>query len=85
MAKYGVIRAYLFGSATTGTMTDSSDIDFLVSFDPDLSYTDYGNNYFQLIYALQNLLKKDVELVAEETITNPFLLKSINKQKIAIL
>jgi len=57
----------------------------MVSFNPDLSYTDYGNNYFQLIYALQNLLKKDVDLVAEETITNPYLLNSINKQKIAVL
>lgn len=85
MTQYGVIRAHLFGSAANGTMTDSSDIDFMVSFNPDLSYTDYGNNYFQLIYALQNLLKKDVDLVAEETITNPYLLQSINKQKIAIL
>jgi len=85
MTQYGVIRAHLFGSAANGTMTDSSDIDFMVSFNPDLSYTDYGNNYFQLIYALQNLLKKDVDLVAEETITNPYLLNSINKQKIAVL
>lgn len=79
MTRYGVIRAYLFGSAANGTMTDESDIDFMVSFKPELSYTDYGNNYFQLIYALQNLLKKDVDLVAEETITNPYLLESINK------
>ena len=85
MQSYGVIRAYLFGSATTDTMTDDSDVDFMVSFNPDLNYTDYGNNYFQLIYALQKLLKKEVDLVAEETITNPYLLQSINKQKIAVL
>jgi predicted nucleotidyltransferase len=85
MIQYGVVRAHLFGSAATGNMTESSDIDFLVSFNPDLSYTDYGNNYFELIYSLQNLLKKDVDLIAEETITNPYLLQSINKQKIAVL
>lgn len=85
MIRYGVIRAHLLSSAATGTMTDESDIDFMVSFKPELSYTDYGNNYFQLIYALQNLLKKDVDLVAEETITNPYLLESINKQKIVVL
>ena len=66
-------------------MTEQSDIDFTVSFYPDLSYTDYGDNYFQLIYALQNLLKKHVDLVAEETINNPYLHQSINEQKIAVL
>ncbi len=85
MRTYGVIRAYLFGSAAVGKMTDDSDVDFMVSFNPDLSYTEYGNNYFELIYALQNLLKKDVDIIAEETITNPYLLQNINSQKIAVL
>jgi len=85
MRTYGVIRAYLFGSAAIGNMSDDSDVDFVVNFNPDLNYTDYGNNYFQLIYALQKLLKKDVDIVAEETITNPYLLQRINSQKIAVL
>jgi predicted nucleotidyltransferase len=85
MRTYGVIRAYLFGSAAIGNMSDDSDVDFMVSFNPNLSYTEYGNNYFQLIYALQKLLKKDVDIIAEETITNPYLLQSINSQKIAVL
>jgi len=85
MRSYGVIRAYLFGSAAIGNMADDSDVDFMVSFDPDLSYTAYGENYFQLIYALQKILKKDVDIIAEETITNPYLLQKINSQKIAVL
>jgi predicted nucleotidyltransferase len=85
MTQHGVIRAHLFGSAVNGTMTDDSDIDFMVSFKPDLDYTEYGDNYFQLIYALQSLLKKNVDLVTEETITNPYLLQNINEQKIAVL
>ena len=85
MRSHGVIRAYLFGSATKGDISADSDVDFMVSFNPDLSYTEYGNNYFQLIYALQKLLKKEVDIVAEETITNPYLLESINSQKIAVL
>ena len=82
---HGVIKAYLFGSAAKGNVTENSDIDFMVSFDPDLSYTEYGNNYFQLIYALQDLLKKEVDIIAEETVTNPYLLQMINSQKIAVL
>jgi predicted nucleotidyltransferase len=85
MRSYGVVRAYLFGSAAVEEIRDDSDVDFMVSFNPDLNYTDYGNNYFQLIYALQKLLKKNVDIVAEETITNPYLLQTINSQKIAVL
>jgi predicted nucleotidyltransferase len=85
MRNYGVIKAWLFGSAAIGDIAEESDVDFMVRFNPKLNYTDYGNNYFQLIYALQNLLKKEVDLVAEETITNPYLLQTINSQKIAVL
>ena len=85
MRSYGVIRAYLFGSAAIGNMAEDSDVDFMVSFNPNLSYTAYGENYFQLMYALQKILKKDVDIIAEETITNPYLLQKINSQKIAVL
>jgi predicted nucleotidyltransferase len=85
MQSFGVISAHLFGSAAIDNMTDDSDIDFIVRFNPELNYTEYGNNYFLLIYALQKLLNKDVDLVAEETITNPYLLQTINSQKIAVL
>lgn len=82
---YGVIKAYLFGSAATDTMSDTSDIDFVVTFKPGLDYTDYGNNYFKLMYALQELLNTEVDIVAEETITNPYLLQTINRQKVVVL
>jgi predicted nucleotidyltransferase len=42
--QYGVIRAHLFGNAANGTMTDDSDVDFMVSFKSDLSYTEFGDN-----------------------------------------
>jgi predicted nucleotidyltransferase len=85
LRNYGVIKAYLFGSAATDTMSDISDVDLIVTFKAGLNYTDYGNNYFKLIYALQELLNKEVDIVAEETITNPYLLQTINHQKIVIL
>ncbi|MGY3213487.1 nucleotidyltransferase family protein [Mucilaginibacter sp. HD30] len=85
MRRCGVIRAYLFGSAAVGNMADESDVDFMVSFNPELNYTAYGENYFKLIYALQKILKKNVDIIAEETITNPYLLQKINSQKIAVL
>ena len=83
--KYGVKKAYLFGSAAKDQLSTSSDIDFLVDFSDKNDFESYTNNYFNLLYALQDLLKKEVDLVAEETLTNPFLIKSINQSKIQLI
>ena len=85
MTQYGVERAYVFGSAIKGTMRPESDVDFLISFQPGLDYETYANNYFNLMHALQDLLKKDVDLLAEETVTNPYLIQSINRNKMQIV
>lgn len=85
MKSYGIERAYAFGSVVRGNMKEDSDIDFLIRFRTDIDIETYGNNYFELLYALQQLLKKDVDLVAEETITNPYLLQSINNDKFRVL
>jgi len=77
MRSYGVVKAYVFGSAARGTMEDGSDVDFLIRFPSDMDFETYGNNYFDLMYALQDLPERDVQLVAEETISNPFLLEAL--------
>ena len=85
MQHYGVQRAYAFGSAVKDTMKEGSDVDFIISFPEDMDYETYGNNYFELLYSLQDLLKKDVDLVTEKTLKNPYLLQSINQHKVQIL
>ncbi|WP_448700783.1 nucleotidyltransferase family protein [Mucilaginibacter sp. AW1-3] len=85
MLSYGVQSAYAFGSAVKNTMHPDSDIDFVISFPNDMDYSTYGDNYFELLYALQDLLKTDVDLVAEETITNPYLRQSIDNNRIQVL
>lgn len=85
MRKYGVQSAYAFGSAVKSTMNADSDVDFLIRFPADIDYETYANNYFALAHALEDLLKKRVELLAEETLSNPFLIESINSHKMAVL
>ena len=85
MRLYGVEQAYLFGSAASGKMNAGSDVDFLIRFSSDLDFQTYGNNYFKLLYALQDLLKLEVELVAEETLNNPYLIESINSNKLLVI
>lgn len=83
--KYGVKRAFLFGSIAKGTNTKNSDVDFLYSFSEDLDYETYATNYFKLIEDLEKLLNKKVDLVAEKTLKNPYLIDSINESKIQLV
>jgi uncharacterized protein len=85
MRLHQVRQAYAFGSAATGTMHQDSDVDFVITFNEGLDHKTYGDNYFDLLYALQNLLNREVDLVAEETLSNPYLLQSINNQKVRVL
>jgi uncharacterized protein len=84
-SKYGVKKAFLFGSAATNKFHKNSDVDFLYSFSEDLDYETYANNYFSLLTELQDLLKKQVDLVAEKTLKNPYLIESINENKIQLI
>lgn len=85
MRRYGVQSAYAFGSAVKNTMHADSDVDFLIKFPPDMHYETYADNYFALAHELEDLLKKRVELLAEETLSNPYLIESINSHKMAVL
>lgn len=54
--KYHSKTAFLFGSATKNSLTNKSDIDFLFSFDKDLDYEIYAENYYALLHDLEQLV-----------------------------
>jgi uncharacterized protein len=83
--KYNVTRAFLFGSATTNKFNKQSDVDFLYTFSEDLDYETYATNYFLLLHDLEKLLKKPIDLVAEKTLKNPYLIESIDEHKIQLV
>jgi len=78
--QHKVEHMYLFGSATTNNFSDKSDIDFLVKFKSS-GIKDYFTNYLKLKTNLTNLLGRDVDLVEEQALKNPILIRSINKSK----
>lgn len=81
--EYKVERLILFGSATGSVFSDESDIDFLVTFGaiPLLDYSDY---FFGFKNELELLLNRNIDLVTEKSLTNPYLIDSINQNKILI-
>lgn len=81
--KHKVIRLFVFGSVLTDRFNEESDIDFVVDFDRE-NVTDYFDNYFNLKYALEDLFKRKVDLLEEQTIRNPYLKKSVDQTKTLI-
>lgn len=77
---HNVDKMYLFGSAVTSDFRDDSDIDFLVKFKP-IDLLGYFDNYLNLKENLKKLLDRNVDLVEEQTLKNPILIKSINRNK----
>ncbi len=78
--KHKVHQLFVFGSILTNRFTDKSDVDMVVNFDP-IDLMDYADNYFELRYALQELLGRDVNLLEEKAIRNPILQQNINNTK----
>ncbi len=77
---------YVFGSASHGIdFTENSDIDFLYQFKkPGKSFDFLQYDYFDLMYNLEKITGKKVDLVAEEKIKNKVFLARVNKEKIKI-
>jgi len=79
--KYRVDKMYVFGSASTDTFNENSDIDFLISFQSDVSLEEYADNYFDLMFELDELFGRNVDLVPEKTLSNPYFIRSIEQTK----
>lgn len=79
--KYKVNSLYAFGSVNTMNFTDKSDIDFLISFDKSISIDEYAENYFLLHYQLQSLFKREIDLLTENSLSNPYFIKGIEQTK----
>ena len=47
---YKVNKLYLFGSALNENFKDTSDIDFLLSFQDNITIKEYTDNYFFIHY-----------------------------------
>ena len=79
-SKHKVARLFTFGSVLTNDFKENSDIDFIVDFSGVELY-DYADNYFNLKSSLEKLLNRDIDLLEDKALRNPFLRKSIDSSK----
>ncbi|MDA0866238.1 MAG: nucleotidyltransferase family protein [Cyanobacteria bacterium] len=66
LQRLGVQRCGLFGSFVKNAMTDQSDVDILVEFEPQQKGF---NNFMDLCFFLEDLLGRNVDLVTKESLS----------------
>jgi hypothetical protein len=82
--RFGVKTLEVFGSAAQGTgFGETSDLDFLVEFLP-MTPTEHAEAYFGLLNALKELFGRSVDLLEVKAIDNPYLLESINQNRVEL-
>ena len=77
---------YLFGSGARGAdYTKESDIDFLYSMITDEQGLPVGKyDYFDLLWKLEEITGRKVDLIYEKGIRNKYLLKTILEDRVKI-
>lgn len=69
--RHGVKRLRVFGSVLTDRFDpEMSDVDFLVDFQPERE--DLFQDYFDLKFELERIVGREVDLVMERSVKNPF-------------
>jgi uncharacterized protein len=82
--RYRVRKLELFGSAVGDRFNPTtSDLDFLVDFD-STPPAESVRCYFGLLFALQDLFARDVDLVETVAIRNPYFLQSVAKDRVLL-
>lgn len=74
LAVLGVRTIRIFGSAATGTMAPGSDVDLLAEFEPDKV-----QNYFEVLFLLEDTLGKSVDLATPATLHNRIRNRILNE------
>jgi uncharacterized protein len=79
--RFGVTRLDVFGSAATAEFDPaSSDVDFLVEFDPVGTMSRF-DAYFGLKEALEALFGRPVDLVVPSALTNPYFAEAVERTR----
>lgn len=84
LALHKVKNAYLFGSVLTDRFNAASDVDFLVNYDPSIDPLERGELLLDLQIALEDEIHRDVDLLTEYSLKNPYFINELNETKYLI-
>lgn len=76
-----VKELYVFGSAARNEMKEDSDVDFLYTMQENIPEMKYADNFFDMLWSLEALLGKKVDMVPEKYLRNRFFIREVNETK----
>ncbi len=76
-----VKELYVFGSAARNEMKEDSDVDFLYTMQDNVPEKEYANNFFDLLWKLEEVFNRKVDLVAEKYLRNKYFIREVNETK----
>jgi predicted nucleotidyltransferase len=80
---HNVKSLFAFGSIVSNNLNAESDIDLLVDIDSK-DPIDYSDNYFAIKFQLEDMLKRQIDLLEAKALKNPFLKKQIDNTKVLV-
>jgi predicted nucleotidyltransferase len=68
--KWKIVEFSIFGSALRGDFRDTSDIDVLISFEPDIPWSLY--EWIDMEEELRDIFGREVDMISERGLKNPY-------------
>jgi len=84
LKKHKVRNAFLFGSVLTERFDKNSDIDILIYFIEGLAPLEKGELIWSLRFALEDVLQRNVDLVTEPSLKNPYFIEELHEKRVKI-
>ena len=79
--RHKVEKAYLFGSAIKANFSTQSDIDLLITFQENIDPLEKGELWWSLYDALRVHFNREIDLVTESSLKNPYFIEEVNNTK----
>ena len=80
--RFHVPKLWVFGSILTPRFNENSDVDLCVDFDrSQIDLLDYADNFFDFMYALEELFGRKVDITEESAVRNPYFREELNETR----
>ena len=84
LQKHKIKNAFVFGSVLTEKFDINSDVDFVLNLQDGLDPVDAGEHLWDLEYELKELLHRNIDILTERSLKNPYFISEINATKYPI-
>jgi uncharacterized protein len=84
LRKHKIKNAFMFGSAVTSRFGAESDIDLLINFKDGIDPLEAGGHWWDLHDELRDLFNREIDLVTERSLKNPYFINELKNTKVLI-